>query len=254
MRLKKFFSDRRPKKRMRVDLSIDDLGVRDKNTSFLNETKFEDAWSEACILNREGWSKTGKVPDIRWRAHVCCWAATHALSLDGDFVECGVHTGLLSLTVCNYVNFGNLDRTFWLFDTFNQIPLDNIDEDEVQHAEYLNSALYFDVYEYAQRNFRKFDNTRLVRGRLPESLVNTPVEKIAYLSIDLNNASSEESTINALWPKLVKGAIIVLDDYAFAGYEKQYAMWNNFAEAHGKKVLTLPTGQGLSYAQKLVTL
>ena len=63
--------------------------------------------------------------------------------------------------------------------------------------------------------------------------------------MDLNNASAEKATIEVLWPKLVQGAIIVLDDYAFIRRVRQYDMWNEFAKSVGRSVLTLPTGQGL---------
>ena len=233
-------------KRMQVDFKGDGLGVKNKNLSFLSDPKFIQAWDEASRLNREGWSKTGiGVPDIRWRAHVCCWAARQALTLDGDFVECGVHTGLLSLTVCNYVNFASLPRHFWLFDTYNGVPLSRVMEEEQGHVQQLNDLIYFDVYEYASRNFKPFPNAKLVRGTLPESFAEVQIDRIAYLSIDMNNANAERESIEAIWPRLVAGAVVVIDDYAFARCEEQYAMWNRFAQAHEKMVLTVPTGQGL---------
>jgi len=109
----------------------------------------------------------------------------------------------------------------------------------------LNGALYFDCYEVARKNFAPFPNARLVRGILPESLANTQIERIAYLSMDLNNAVAEIATVECLWPKLSPGAIVVLDDYAFSGYEAQYRAWNDFAQSKGQMVLTVPTGQGL---------
>src|ERR1700733_11727570 len=98
-------------KKMRVDFRSDGVGVIGKNLSFLAEKKFLSAWDKSVALNVEGWN--GAVPDIRWRAHVACWAAQQALTLEGDFVECGVHTGLLSLTICNYLDFNETDRRFW---------------------------------------------------------------------------------------------------------------------------------------------
>lgn len=109
-------------RRVKVDYFSDGVGTRGKNLSFLDEPKFAQACGEAEQLNAEGWS--GSAPEIRWRAHVACWAAKHALSLEGDFVECGVHTGLLSRTICEYLDFGRTGRNFWLFDTWTGIPTD----------------------------------------------------------------------------------------------------------------------------------
>ena len=58
-------------------------------------------------------------------------------------------------------------------------------------------------------------------------------------------AAMAYETIRALWDRITPGAVIVIDDYAFRHHDRQYAMWNAFAEAHGTSVLTVPTGQGL---------
>ena len=221
----------------------DGIAVSGKNVSALTEDVFDQAFKKATQLNKEGWS--GTVPDIRWRAHICCWAAKNALTLKGDFVECGVHTGLLSLTVAHFVDFARINRTFWLLDTFEGIPLETVSAAEKTHAEHMNAELFFDCYELARRNFAPFPNARLVRGILPQSLAETQINDIAYLSIDLNNANAEMDTIEVLWSKLTPGAIVILDDYAFTGYESQHHAWDKFAQTRNLMILTVPTGQGL---------
>ena len=243
-RLEKVWRDLTSRK-YRMDFFNDGLGVTNRELGFLADKKFVDAWNKAVLLNQEGWSKRKRVPDIRWRAHVCCWAAQHGLGIEGDFVECGVHTGLLSLTVCNFLDFAKYRKQFYLFDTFAGIPLDGLSKDETKDAIEYNNILYFDVLEFAKRNFSEFPNAHLVPGKLPGSIAQVNIERIAYLSIDLNNATAEQKSIEALWPKVTPGACIVLDDYAHKGCRPQYDMWNEFARQQGSSILTLPTGQGL---------
>src|SRR5947209_2318479 len=69
---------------LKFDYHGDGLAVSGKNLFALTESAFDCAYKEAARLNTAGWPDG--VPDIRWRAHVCCWAATNALSLQGDFV------------------------------------------------------------------------------------------------------------------------------------------------------------------------
>lgn len=235
--------DRGIRRPFKIDYQADGMALTGKNLTALAEPRFVRAYAEAARLNAEGWPEG--VPDISFRAHVCCWAATQALKIEGDFVECGVHTGLLSLTVAHYLEFARIDRTFWLFDTFAGIPTERLSEEESAHAKELNAALYFDCYEIAQRNFRPVPNARLVRGMLPDTVAETALAKIAYLSMDLNNAEAEMATIKLMWPMLSPGAVVVLDDYAFQTYERQHEAWDDFARSHGLMVLTLPTGQGL---------
>lgn len=232
-------------RRFKVDYSADGVGVRGKNLAFLTEPAFAGAWTAAERLNLEGWEKAGGVPDVRWRAHVCVWAAANCLRLQGDFVECGVHTGLFALSIINALGFREHDRRFWLFDTFEGIPLETVGEADRDLAAQLNRRIYSDVYALAMRNFADVPNARLVKGLLPETLDACNIGNVAFLSIDLNNAEAEKNCIVRLWEKLVPGAMVVIDDYAFAGHEPQHAMWNEFAAAHDRRILTLPTGQGL---------
>jgi hypothetical protein len=231
-------------RRYRADYFADGLGVRGKDLSFLSEPRFAEAWEEARRLNSEGWG--GEPPDIRWRAHVACWAAERALCLEGDFVECGVHTGLLSRTICQYLDLDKTGRKFWLFDTWTGIPTEGDTPEEAAVVRMLNAKIYnFDAYPIAARNFAAYANAHLVRGVLPQSLNDAALGSVAYLSIDLNNTRAEKAVIEALYPRLSKGAIILLDDYAFLGHTDQHTMWNAFAASVGSSILTLPTGQGL---------
>jgi O-methyltransferase len=222
---------------------IDGMLINFRHTSFLAEPAFADAWSKAVKANIEGWP--GGVPDLRWRAHVAVWAARKGLSLEGDFVECGVHTGLLSLTVYHALNFASIDRRFFLFDTFDGIPLIGLEGPELERAKLANEQIYRNVWAYTERNFSGFANARLVKGELPDSLNTVRIERIAYLSIDLNAAAYERATIEQLWERLVSGSVVLIDDYIWVGHEAQYKMWNRFAERKQVPIVALPTGQGI---------
>jgi O-methyltransferase len=224
-------------------LSQDGVLVYGKNLGFLDDPQFKAAWQATEEANKGGWPKG--VPDVRWRTHIALWAAKQGMQLEGDFVECGVHTGLFSVAICHALNFAEQPRSFYLFDTFNGIPLDAIAETEMKRVVASNAAFYQDVYAVASRNFAPFPNAKLIKGTLPDTLSEVPLRKIAYLSVDLNNAAAEHDVITSLWDKLVPGAVVLIDDYAWETCEDQYAMWNAFAAEKGVAIATLPTGQGL---------
>ena len=77
----------------------DDGLISQHITGFFDDSKFMDAYA----LGRATKALEGHPGDIHFRAYVACWAAKYALSLEGDFVECGVGKGLLSRTICHYV-------------------------------------------------------------------------------------------------------------------------------------------------------
>ncbi|PVB61592.1 TylF/MycF/NovP-related O-methyltransferase, partial [Labrenzia sp. 011] len=107
------------------------------------------------------------------------------------------------------------------------------------------NKIYFDCFEQAVKNFSPFPNAKLIRGVLPGTLKQAPIDKIAYLSVDLNHAKYEKEVITELWDRLSSSAIVLIDDYAFQSNEEQYEMWNEFASSKNCSILTMPTGSGV---------
>ena len=85
-------------------------------------------------------------------------------------------------------------------------------------------------------------NTVESKGAPPASVA---IDKVAYLSIDMNLVLPEIAALEFFWDRLVPGGIVVLDDYAFEGHRQQHDAINAFAARRGVPVYTSPTGQGL---------
>jgi O-methyltransferase len=214
------------------DIVYDDDGMRlsGKNLASLSDRAFRRAYDRSGAAH------------IEFRAYVCCWAAEQASRIAGDFVECGVNDGWLSLAVCEYLNFNEFDKSFFLFDTFCGIPSLQISDEERPRA---LRHRYVDCYETTFARFEPFPMVQLVRGIVPDSLKTAQIDNVAYLSIDMNIEKPERAAIEYFWPRLSSGAVIVLDDYAFAGYDAQHRSLDDFARRVGVPILTMPTGQGL---------
>ena len=180
---------------------------------------------------------------IQWRAHVACWAASHAKLLEGDFVECGVYRGGLSRAIINYIGFQNLPKRFYLLDTYEGLVDAYISDEEKQRGKAAGG--YEECYEAVKKTFEGFPNVRIIRGAVPETLSQVDTDKVAYLSLDMNCAPPEIAAAEFFWDKLVPGGLILLDDYNWVGYEPQKRAFDAFAVRRGIKVLNLPTGQGL---------
>jgi O-methyltransferase len=218
----------------------DNMALWGRNTPFDEDIDFAAAYKESMSF------AIGPVleMDVRWRAFVCLWAARQGLMIEGDFVECGVSTGIMSGTICRALKFGAIDRKFYLFDTYEGIPIDLANEKERPLIPQYNKH-YLDVYDLAKRNFSVFQNAILVKGRVPETLDQVSIEKVAYLSIDMNITFPERAALEFFWPKLAAGAVIVLDDIGFTGFEDQRTSASEFAKSKGVSILYLPTGQGI---------
>lgn len=222
----------------------DDGLISQHVSDFLTNQKFMESYG----LGEKTGALNKHPGDIHFRAYVACWAAKYASALEGDFVECGVGKGLLSRTIVNYLDFENVNKKLYLFDTFEGIPVeDATSKGERKNMKFLNETHFNSNYfEDVKRTFIKYKNVVFVKGRIPESFGLVTLDRISYISIDMNNAAAEISAIEYLWGKLVRGGVVVLDDYAYGPeFMSQKIAWDKFAAHNNFEILTLPTGQGL---------
>lgn len=230
--------------RVKMDFVADGLGVIGRNMSFLVDEKFDRAWQQVAEFNKPYWN--GETPDVRWRAHLVVWAAHQALQLKGDFAEFGVNTGIFSSMIYRLTELAETDRKFFLFDTYEGIPVEQSSQSERANANLANQVLYkHDAYAVAKEAFSDYENAVLVKGRLPDSLSQVKFDKLCFASIDLNVTKPEIEVIEAIWDILVPGALVVLDDYNFASHIEQHNAWNEFAKSRQRLIFQSPTGQGL---------
>jgi hypothetical protein len=183
--------------------------------------------------------------DPSWRVYICCWAALMAKDLEGDFVECGVNKGGLSRAVMQYANFQALNKHFWLLDTFCGLSEEYITQEERKRG--IASGTYTECYSQVIETFKEIKNVHIIRGTVPDTLVEVSTNKVCYLSIDMNCVEPEIAAAEFFWDKLVSGAVMVLDDYGWKKHIHQKHAFDEFAKTKGVQVLSLPTGQGLIF-------
>ncbi len=208
------------------------------NCDFMSDEAFIRAYEEGERLN--SWFGT----QVHWRVHTLFWAATRALQLEGDFVECGVHKGGFSRAIIEYVDFSKLtDRKFFLVDNFEGLAEDLVSEEEKRKG--ILEYPYTSNYESVAETFSDFRNVVIVKGNIPEVLNQVKTDAVSFLSIDLNCAAPEIAAVEYFWDRLVSGAAIVLDDYGWAKHIVQKHAFDDFARQKNVPILSLPTGQGL---------
>jgi len=202
--------------------------------NFLRSDKFTAAYTAGKSTG--SW----EAMELRWRVFVACWAAGHAKLIPGDFVECGVNRGGISRAVMEYTDFSNIDKRFYLLDTYSGIPL------SMKRSAAAVAYTYSECYEEVRKTFSQFPNVRIIRGVVPETLSSVDSDKIAYLSIDMNCAAPEIAAAEFFWDKMSPSGVIVLDDYCYSEHHiLQQKAFDEFAKYRGTEILPLPTGQGL---------
>ena len=212
------------------------------NTGFMDSQVFINS-NKRAQKSRGFYLKPSK--NIPWRIHQLIWAGSHCIKLKGDFVECGTGKGVcMSALLESLPNWNNSGKKIWLFDTFSPLMIN----EEGERIDRINKG-YASSYSDTVKNFSDFSNVNVIEGLLPETLTKLTSNEIAFLHLDLNHAEPEVATLKELWPRITDGGIIILDDYAWLGRERQYIAMNKLSKEFGFSILTTPTGQGIIIKQ-----
>lgn len=237
--------ERRPYRRSDLPDWYDADGLRSvHNHDFMTSAEFQRAYGR-------GVKATGADYQWHWRVHIGLWAAKSALHLSGAFVECGVNRGFLSSAIMEALDWNVLDRQFFLLDTFGGLDERYVSPDELasgvmdKNRGALSSGFYTTSVDAVRANFAQWQRVHIIVGSIPETLEQITASEVAFAHIDMNCAPPEIAALEYLWPRLVPGAFVLLDDYAYHGYEAQKQAMDVFAASRGVAIASLPTGQGL---------
>jgi len=211
-----------------------------RNMSFQQDQKFMSSFNRA--------TKDEQEQSLLWRLHTLAWAAKNALNVEGDFVECGVFKGFCFDVIFNYLDFQDLSRRGFLYDTFEGLPEKTSTAEERLAWEY-PAADTEDVYAEVCSKFSRYKNVNVIRGIVPDSFEQAAPEKIAFLHIDMNSEQAEMLALEHLFDKVMPGGMIVFDDFGWTCNVNQMRAELAFMNQRGHCVLELPTGQGVVIKQ-----
>ncbi|WP_268035824.1 TylF/MycF/NovP-related O-methyltransferase [Algoriphagus sp. PAP.12] len=148
--------------------------------------------------------------------------------IKGDFIECGVWKGGSVMAMIKVLQSIEVkDREIWLFDTFQGMtePIDFDSKfDDTKAAKLLldDSSKKSNVWavsslDEVSSNIASLNypskNLKFVQGPVEETLLTTEIDEIALLRLDTDWYESTKIELEILFPKLVKGGILIIDDY-----------------------------------------
>ncbi|MCU0337522.1 MAG: TylF/MycF family methyltransferase [Sediminibacterium sp.] len=152
-------------------------------------------------------------------------------NINGDLVECGVWRGGSMMLAClTLMNLGAFERTLYLYDTFD--GMSEPTEDDVDQLGRSASNLLADsikttenfLWAYAsledvKRNIYQTsyptDKIRFIQGKVENTIPNNVPEEIAVLRLDTDWFESTYHELLHLFPKLVPGGVLIIDDYGY---------------------------------------
>jgi hypothetical protein len=149
-------------------------------------------------------------------------------SIEGDMVECGTWKGgSIMAMMKKLLQQSVTDRRIWVFDTFDGMPAPK-EIDETYRRESAKRILdtssketsfvwAYSPIEEARKNILSVGyparNISFVKGKVEDTIPVTSIEKIALLRLDTDWYSSTKVELEYLFPRLVEGGILIIDDY-----------------------------------------
>jgi len=150
-------------------------------------------------------------------------------NIPGDIVECGVWKGGSILAAAKtLININCLNRDIYLFDTFEGMPKPSdtdIDYKKQKAMELFDqlkigedsSDLYYASLESVKKvvfssGYDK-DRFHFVKGKVEDTIPDRAPKLISILRLDTDWYESTRHELIHLFPRIVKGGIIIIDDY-----------------------------------------
>jgi hypothetical protein len=159
-------------------------------------------------------------------------------NIDGDVVECGVASGRSLAIIASLVRSSGTERRIWGFDSWRGLPPPSNEDAGSVAGEGAFSAASIDEVRLRLElfGFDSMEGIRLVQGDLAKTLANAPIDRIAFLHLDVDLYESYQASLTNLWRKVSSGGIVALDEYADPS-------WPGATRAVDEFLATLPEGE-----------
>lgn len=140
--------------------------------------------------------------------------------IKGDIAECGTWKGGMIAGIAEIM--GNIDRTYYLFDSFEGLPLaKKVDgraailwQNDTKSPTYLDNCSADISHAEQAMNIANAKDVKIIKGWFNQTL---PLFKsnrgISILRLDGDWYDSILDCMNYLYPQVVKNGLIIIDDY-----------------------------------------
>jgi O-methyltransferase len=143
--------------------------------------------------------------------------------IPGDIIETGVWRGGMSIFMRGVLKaYGVTDRTVWLADSFEGLPVPDVDRYPTDRDLDLSSWKILSVgVEQVRHNFERYglldDQVQFIVGWFRDTLKDAPIKDLAVMRLDGDLYESTIQALEPLYPKLSAGGYCIIDDYGVIG-------------------------------------
>ncbi len=191
------------------------------------------------------------IDKLLYRHWYVAYCARHALEFsqisEYNFVECGTANGVTAYYALKEIS-SRIEKSKFkmhLYDSWDVMRENELLETEVDHV---GNYSELDI-NTTKNNLKEFNGNLIYHiGYIPESLVSEESpETIVYMHIDLNSAKPTLSALEFFFPRLVRGGVILFDDYGQEEYRDTKKTIDIFFSDKPGLLLKLPTSQAIYF-------
>jgi len=188
---------------------------------------------------------------LLYRHWYVAYCAKHALEFaetnEYNFVECGTANGVTAYYALKEIS-NKLEKSKFkmhLYDSWDAMREKELLETEINHV---GNYSELDI-NIAKNNLEEFNENLIYHvGYIPKSLdIEKSPKTIVYMHIDLNSTKPTLSALEFFFPKVVKGGIILFDDYGQEEYRDTKKIVDEFFSDKSGLLLKLPTSQAIYF-------
>lgn len=177
------------------------------------------------------------------RCHTLYTLASQALSLQGDFWECGVYKGGTAILLAELLASQRTLSKLHLFDTFEGMPDTDPQKDLHRRGDFADTSL-----AAVQERVGRENKVVFHKGFIPHTFEGLEHTKIAFAHVDVDIYRSVLDCCLFIMPRLVQGGFVVFDDYGFPSCPGARQAVDEFFKDRKERPLVLPTGQAIVFA------
>ena len=207
---------------------------------------------------REGVRASGSTHDpevVHQRLYNTVQFLRHTLDLDGEVAECGAFRGLSSYLFCNYIRLATPDfkgEGYHIFDSFQGLS-QPAEQDVISKHEYGAVGTHFQPagafqgsLETVKATLRDYPLIEYHAGWIPKSFASTAERIYKFVHLDLDLYEPIKGAVEYFYPRLVKGGVIVIDEYGIPRWPGARKAVDEFCHEHSLITpVSLTTGNGV---------
>lgn len=139
----------------------------------------------------------------------------------GDIVECGIgYSRTFQILACLLKRENNAKRKLYGFDSFEGFPEPTVEDTSPRNPKKGEWKVLSPAQLYRILGLLRLDTffvqsqIKIVEGFFDDTLPQTDIKKIALLHLDVDLYQSYKTCLEQLFPKVVKGGVVLFDEYA----------------------------------------